>query len=169
MRCPRHAARLRNGCRVLRCLAIECMAPVYWTVRLPLSAPKPCVPPAQGPDSTFVRVLLLRGRMQGAVLIGETELEETFENLILNQLDLTQCASSPHALVSLILRSPPALWDAHCAVELSLSHQRAQSCLIGCRCGRLWLVPQRCCAVQCLQLADAFCFALQVWAGPFGS
>lgn len=44
----------------------------------------------QGPDSTFVRVLLLRGRMQGAVLIGETDLEETFENLILNQLDLSQ-------------------------------------------------------------------------------
>lgn len=29
------------------------------------------------------------GRMQGALLIGETELEETFENLILNQLDLS--------------------------------------------------------------------------------
>ena len=30
------------------------------------------------------------GRMCGAVLIGETELEETFENLILNQLDLSR-------------------------------------------------------------------------------
>ena len=29
------------------------------------------------------------GRMQGAILIGETDLEETFENLILNQMDLT--------------------------------------------------------------------------------
>ena len=29
------------------------------------------------------------GRMQGATLIGETDLEETFENLILNQLDLS--------------------------------------------------------------------------------
>lgn len=28
-------------------------------------------------------------RMVGAVLIGETDLEETFENLILNQLDLS--------------------------------------------------------------------------------
>eukprot|EP00887_Chlorella_sp_A99_P007923 scaffold12.g7923.t1 len=37
---------------------------------------------------TFVRVLLLRGRVQGAVLIGETDLEETFENLILDQLDV---------------------------------------------------------------------------------
>ena len=38
---------------------------------------------------SFVRVLLLRGRMQGAVLIGESDLEETFENLILNGLDLS--------------------------------------------------------------------------------
>ena len=29
------------------------------------------------------------GRMQGALLIGETDLEETFENLILNQMDLS--------------------------------------------------------------------------------
>lgn len=29
------------------------------------------------------------GRMQGAILIGETDLEETLENLILNQIDLT--------------------------------------------------------------------------------
>ncbi len=45
---------------------------------------------AGSPEATFVRVLLLRGRMQGAVLIGETDLEETFENLILDGLDLTQ-------------------------------------------------------------------------------
>ena len=38
---------------------------------------------------TFVRVLLLRGKMVGAVLIGETELEEVFENLILDGLDLS--------------------------------------------------------------------------------
>jgi NAD(P)H-nitrite reductase large subunit len=43
---------------------------------------------AQGDDPSFVRVLLLRGRMVGAALIGETGLEETFENLILDQLDL---------------------------------------------------------------------------------
>ena len=30
------------------------------------------------------------GRMYGAVLIGETNLEETFENLILNRLDLSR-------------------------------------------------------------------------------
>jgi NAD(P)H-nitrite reductase large subunit len=49
---------------------------------------------AGSPDATFVRVLLLRGRMQGAVLIGETELEETFENLILDGLDLSQFGPS---------------------------------------------------------------------------
>ncbi|XP_053718517.1 pyridine nucleotide-disulfide oxidoreductase domain-containing protein 1 [Synchiropus splendidus] len=37
----------------------------------------------------YVKVILHRGRMVGAVLIGETDLEETFENLILNQMDLT--------------------------------------------------------------------------------
>ena len=37
-----------------------------------------------------MRVLLLRGRLQGAVLIGPTELEETFENLILDGLDLSR-------------------------------------------------------------------------------
>lgn len=30
------------------------------------------------------------GRMHGAILIGETDLEETFENLILNQMDLSR-------------------------------------------------------------------------------
>ena len=43
----------------------------------------------QGPAAMFVRVLLLRGRMVGAVLIGETGLEDTFENLILDGLDLS--------------------------------------------------------------------------------
>uniref|UniRef100_A0A1A8NSW5 Pyridine nucleotide-disulfide oxidoreductase domain-containing protein 1 n=1 Tax=Nothobranchius rachovii TaxID=451742 RepID=A0A1A8NSW5_9TELE len=37
----------------------------------------------------YIKVVLSRGRMVGAVLIGETNLEETFENLILNQMDLT--------------------------------------------------------------------------------
>lgn len=37
----------------------------------------------------YVKVVLSRGRMMGAVLIGETDLEETFENLILNQMDLS--------------------------------------------------------------------------------
>lgn len=37
----------------------------------------------------YVKVILQNGRMMGAVLIGETDLEETFENLILNAIDLT--------------------------------------------------------------------------------
>lgn len=37
----------------------------------------------------YIKVVLHKGRMCGAVLIGETDLEETFENLILNQMDLT--------------------------------------------------------------------------------
>ena len=41
------------------------------------------------PGLEYVKVVMKDGRMQGAVLIGETDLEETFENLILNQLDLT--------------------------------------------------------------------------------
>ena len=38
----------------------------------------------------YVKVILHDGKMQGAILIGETDLEETFENLILNQMDLTR-------------------------------------------------------------------------------
>ncbi|KAK2858864.1 hypothetical protein Q5P01_003484 [Channa striata] len=40
-------------------------------------------------DQEYVKVVLSGGKMVGAVLIGETDLEETFENLILNQMDLT--------------------------------------------------------------------------------
>ncbi|XP_031843890.1 pyridine nucleotide-disulfide oxidoreductase domain 1 [Nomia melanderi] len=37
----------------------------------------------------YVKLVLKDGKMQGAVLIGETDLEEMCENLILNQLDLS--------------------------------------------------------------------------------
>lgn len=37
----------------------------------------------------YVKVVVQDGKMLGALLIGETELEETFENLILNQLDIS--------------------------------------------------------------------------------
>ncbi|KAG9471171.1 hypothetical protein GDO78_015525 [Eleutherodactylus coqui] len=37
----------------------------------------------------YVKVVMQGGRMMGAVLLGETDLEETFENLILNQMDLS--------------------------------------------------------------------------------
>ena len=43
-----------------------------------------------GDAPTYVRVLLARGRMRGAVLIGDTDLEETFENLILDRVDLSR-------------------------------------------------------------------------------
>ena len=33
--------------------------------------------------------MLQNGRVQGVLLIGETDLEETFENLILNQIDVS--------------------------------------------------------------------------------
>ena len=32
---------------------------------------------------------MTNGRVSGAILIGETDLEETFENLILNQIDVS--------------------------------------------------------------------------------
>ncbi|KAI7797797.1 pyridine nucleotide-disulfide oxidoreductase domain-containing protein 1 isoform X1 [Triplophysa rosa] len=38
----------------------------------------------------YVKVVLSGGRMLGAVLIGDSDLEETFENLILNQMDLSR-------------------------------------------------------------------------------
>lgn len=47
-------------------------------------------------ERTFVRVLMLRGRMQGAVLIGDTDLEEAFENLILDGLDLSRYGPGEH-------------------------------------------------------------------------
>lgn len=37
----------------------------------------------------YVKVVLSQGRMVGAILVGDTDLEETFENLILNQMDLS--------------------------------------------------------------------------------
>ena len=47
-------------------------------------------------ECQYVRVLLLRGRMMGAVLVGETDLEETFENLILDGVDLSRFG--PHLI-----------------------------------------------------------------------
>lgn len=36
------------------------------------------------------QVILVRGRVRGAMLIGDTGLEETFENLILNGTDVSE-------------------------------------------------------------------------------
>merc|ERR1719354_1557962 len=41
------------------------------------------------PGKEYVKLVMQNGRMQGAVLIGDADLEETFENLILNQMDLS--------------------------------------------------------------------------------
>uniref|UniRef100_T1JPI4 Pyridine nucleotide-disulfide oxidoreductase domain-containing protein 1 n=1 Tax=Strigamia maritima TaxID=126957 RepID=T1JPI4_STRMM len=38
----------------------------------------------------YIKLVMQNGRIQGAILIGETDLEETFENLILNQMDLSR-------------------------------------------------------------------------------
>ncbi|KAH6939306.1 hypothetical protein HPB50_016932 [Hyalomma asiaticum] len=40
------------------------------------------------PGQEYIKLLLHDGRLKGAVLIGETDLEETCENLLLDQLDL---------------------------------------------------------------------------------
>ena len=41
------------------------------------------------PGREYIKAVLYRGRMVGAMLVGETDLEETFHNLILNQLDIS--------------------------------------------------------------------------------
>ena len=38
----------------------------------------------------LIKVILQNGTMKGAILIGETNFEETFENLIYNQLDISR-------------------------------------------------------------------------------
>ncbi|CAF0735244.1 unnamed protein product [Brachionus calyciflorus] len=38
----------------------------------------------------YVKIVIYNGKVQGALFIGETDLEETFENLILNQIDVSQ-------------------------------------------------------------------------------
>ncbi|KAF4522656.1 hypothetical protein B566_EDAN011055 [Ephemera danica] len=40
------------------------------------------------PGKEYVKLVLADGKVHGAVLVGETELEETFDNLILNQTDV---------------------------------------------------------------------------------
>ena len=37
----------------------------------------------------YVKIVIFEGKVHGALLIGDTELEETFENLILNQIDVS--------------------------------------------------------------------------------
>lgn len=42
------------------------------------------------PGVEYVKVVLQDGKLRGALLLGETDLEETFENLILNEMDLSR-------------------------------------------------------------------------------
>lgn len=46
------------------------------------------------PNKEYIKCVMRSGRMQGALLIGDTDLEETFENLIINQIDLTHLEDS---------------------------------------------------------------------------
>lgn len=41
------------------------------------------------PNEEFIKVVVRKGRVIGAVLIGDTDLEETMENLILNKTDIS--------------------------------------------------------------------------------
>lgn len=44
------------------------------------------------PEIEYIKFVIKEGRLKGAILIGETGLEETCENLILNEIDLTPFA-----------------------------------------------------------------------------
>ena len=46
------------------------------------------------PGLEFVKLVVSNDRVQGALLIGETDLEEVMENLILNQMDISQLGES---------------------------------------------------------------------------
>jgi hypothetical protein len=41
------------------------------------------------PGEEYIKLVLLGGKVVGALLIGETDLEETFENIILNRIDVS--------------------------------------------------------------------------------
>lgn len=42
------------------------------------------------PGVEYIKLVVQKGKVIGALLIGNTELEEVFENLILNRLDVSQ-------------------------------------------------------------------------------
>jgi hypothetical protein len=44
-------------------------------------------------NSSFIRVVTYKGKVVGAVLVGETNLEETFENLIQDKIDVSHLES----------------------------------------------------------------------------
>ena len=42
------------------------------------------------PGKEYIKIVVHRGKVIGALLIGDTEMEETFENLIFNALDVSR-------------------------------------------------------------------------------
>ena len=42
------------------------------------------------PGDEYIKVVVVGGKVKGAMLVGDTDLQETFENLILNQLDVSR-------------------------------------------------------------------------------
>ena len=68
------------------------------------AAPTPIIPENQNPTKLhdlevwtrvtpgeeYIKVIIHHGRVVGALLLGDTELEEVFENLILNKLDVSE-------------------------------------------------------------------------------
>ena len=40
------------------------------------------------PDVEYIKLVVFHGNIVGAMLVGDTNLEETFENLILNKVDV---------------------------------------------------------------------------------
>lgn len=42
------------------------------------------------PGEEYVKLVVHRGRVVGAILIGDTDMEEVVENLILNNIDVSR-------------------------------------------------------------------------------
>ena len=42
------------------------------------------------PGVEYIKLVVHRGRVTGAILIGETDMEEVVENLILNNIDISR-------------------------------------------------------------------------------
>ena len=41
------------------------------------------------PNEEYIKVVVFKGRVVGALLLGDTDCEEVFENLILNKIDVS--------------------------------------------------------------------------------
>lgn len=59
------------------------------------SGAQPCQPQVEvwtrvTPGSGYIKVVVVDGRIKGAMIVGESDLPETLENLILNRLDVSR-------------------------------------------------------------------------------